>query len=277
MKKLIKKKLYAFQRARYLSNPTGLKLPDFINIGSGQSGTTWMFKNFQQHPDVFVCDKKESHYFSTEFDEWPFDYYCSLFENDGNKIAGELTPAYFLLTNERIAQIRQLLPDVRLIMTIRNPIDRAWSGARRTMNSVFSKQNVAFEDIPDDEFYQYFQKEWDYKPERNKRGEYTPGMLQAHYCEAIDKWTSHFSEEQLLITFFDDIQFAPQEMMTSVCQHIGARTDIDWNTMPLTQVVNKNPTHPLPDHFREFLRELYADEMTELKKRFGDRVGHWKW
>jgi len=275
VKKHIKKKLRAFQRARYLRNPTGLTLPDFIYIGSGQSGSTWMFKNFQAHPDVFVCDKKESHYFSTQFDDWPFDYYCSLFEAGAGKVSGELTPAYMLLTRKRIQEIQQLLPDGRLVLTIRHPVDRAWSGARRTISNVFGPQNIAFEDVPDSEFYAYFDKEWAYKPERNDRGEYTPGMLQAHYLRAIDNWTSYFNQEQLLITFFDDILSSPETLMKQVCQHIGANTDIDWSAMPLATVVNKNPTHPLPDKFRAYLTELYTEEITALKNRFGEKTQHW--
>lgn len=275
IKSAIKRPLYAYQRERYLKNPTGLRTPDFIGIGSGQAGSTWMFKNFQAHPGIFVANKKETHYFSTAFDDWPFSYYCSLFADAGDKICGEMTPAYLLITPQRIAQVRKLVPDARLIMTIRNPIERGWSGARRTMSNLAKADGRRVEDVPDEEFYAYFEKEWDYRPERNDPGEYTKGMLQGHYCQAMDQWLEHFPEEQLLITFFDHIKHQPKQLMQRVCQHIGASVDIDWEDMPLSKVVNKNPSMPMPDKYRAFLTDLYQPEIEELRRRFGTESIDW--
>lgn len=272
IKKTIKKKIYSLERSWLADHGNHLRRPEFLYIGSGQVGNTWLFRNLQKHPGTFVTGKKETHYFSYAFDEWSFKYYCSLFEEAGDRVGGELTPAYMLLTPERIAQVRKLVPDARLIMTIRDPIERSWSGALRTLGTIAKKEGITLDDIPDNEFFEFFEKEWAYRPGRNPVGEFIPGMLQGFYTRAIDNWLEHFPQEQLLITYYEHVKTQPQQFLMDVCKHIGASTDIDWSTLPLFEVVNKNVPRELPDKYRHRLNEIYQDEIKELRHRFGHEL-----
>ncbi len=272
-----KKHVLTAERAYRRRFPGSLRFPDFMGIGSGQAGSTWLFRNLSRHPRVFIPALKETHYFDRSFDHWWLSSYCALFEGDAGQpmTAGELTPSYNILRPDRIRVIRDLMPDVRLFLIIRNPVDRAWSGARNTLSKVAAQRGCALEDLDDKEFYEYFSKEWAYRPERNLPGAYPPGMLQGHYCRAIDNWTRYFPEEQLLICFFDEISSDPRGLMERILKHIGADTDIDWSTMPLNEVVNSNPAHAIPDRFRAFLDDLYKDEIRELRRRFSGAPAGW--
>ena len=283
LKRVIKKPLYAVERQTHVWLPTGVRRPDFIGIGAGQAGSTWIFQNLQQHPSVYVCEKKETHYFNTAFNDWSFRYYCSLFEPAGERVCGEITPHYLLLTPQRIRTVRRLVPDARLLLTIRNPVDRAWSGARRIMSRVAQKMGIGFEDIPDAEFERFFEQEWAYRPRSaaavarmmNAAGAYTPGMLQGHYTRAIDQWLEHFPEEQLLVIFFEEIAADPVGLMAKICEHIGAPSDLDWGNFNLSETVNKNPEHEIPERFRRFLTDLYAEEMKRLKRQYESQTAQW--
>ncbi len=272
----LKQPLYSLERAYYSRRPRMLKFPDFMSIGSGQAGSTWLFKNLQCHPDVFVARQKETHYFSRNFKKASLHYYSSLYADAGERICGELTPAYNLLIPERIEFIHRLMPDLRILLTIRNPIDRAWSAARRVMSKLAEQQGCEFDDIADEEFHAYFAQEWAYRPERHQGGDYVTGMLQGHYCQAIDNWTSIYPQDNLLVCFFDEIKQQPEQLMRRICQHIRVSTDVNWEKFPLGKVVNKNPSHDIPDRFLVKLQAIYADEIAQLKRRYPQQLANWR-
>lgn len=274
----LKKPLYIAERAYRAHFPGNLRFPDFMGIGSGQAGSTWLFRNLLAHPRVLVPAGKETHYFDRFMDECSLRYYCSLFDARSDAVplvAGEITPSYNLLRRDRIRTIRRLIPDVRLVLMIRNPVDRAWSAARNVLSRVASRKGCRMDELEDREFYEYSTREWAYRPERNEGGAYTPGMLQSHYCRAIDNWTRYFPQEQLFVGFFDEIKSDPRGLMERILIHIGADTEVDWQSMPLGQVVNRNPEREIPERFRHWLEDLYEAEMKELRTRFPDAPARW--
>jgi hypothetical protein len=171
--------------------------------------------------------------------------------------------------------MHRLMPDLRLIMTIRNPVDRAWSGARRVMAQLAEADGIPVEEFSDDEYFAYFDQEWAYRPVRNPHGEYVQGMLQGHYCRAIDHYKKYFSDDQLLICFFDDIKREPQLLLERIFQHIGVRTDVDWSSFLLGKVINQNPRRDIPERFLRYLENLYEPEIAELQRRFPEKTAHW--
>ncbi len=112
-------------------------LPDFLIVGAQRSGTTSMFKTLVQHPLVvrpFL--RKGVHYFDKHYDQG-LDWYRGHFPvsatsrlrrlRTGRPLTGESSPYYLFhpLAGERIARD---LPDVRLIVMLRDPVERAYSG-----------------------------------------------------------------------------------------------------------------------------------------------------
>jgi hypothetical protein len=221
-----------------------------------------------------VASKKECHYFTVEFHKWPLSYYASLFKEGEGRVRGEITPGYNVLRHDRIRFVRKILPDVRLILIVRNPIDRAWSSARRQGFRAVQKVEMRFEDIDYSRFIDYFRTEGGLR--REKYWNYQPGVFHGHYTKQIDAWTKHFSKDQLLVVFFEEIEEDPEGLMRRICKHIGASTDIDWDAMPLNKVINKNPEHPIPAQLRSILEEIYKPEIERLYERFGERVARWR-
>lgn len=111
-------------------------LPGFIIVGAQKSGTTSLYSLLSQHPELLPSKTKELHFFSggidSEIDNYKkgFNWYQSHFppvkeENEG-KIAFEATPIY--LFNPLVAsRIKKALPNVKIIVMLRNPVDRAVS------------------------------------------------------------------------------------------------------------------------------------------------------
>jgi len=108
-------------------------LPNFIIIGAQKAGTTSLYENICKHPKINRCAIDEGHYFNRynyfENDEPKpkgLKWYKSLFAAGDGHITGEKTPAYSALPLIP-ARIEKVVPDVRLIMSVRNPVDRAYS------------------------------------------------------------------------------------------------------------------------------------------------------
>jgi hypothetical protein len=118
-------------------------LPNFIVIGAAKAGTTALYWYLAEHPAVFMSPVKETNYFAYGLDEqgqllygdpdvhrFPvksLQEYEQLFAEAGDAVAiGEASPIY-LECPQAAARIRKLLPAVRIICSLRHPVDRAYS------------------------------------------------------------------------------------------------------------------------------------------------------
>lgn len=97
-------------------------LPNFVICGAPKAGTTSLHEYLKQHPDVFLPEKKEIHFFNKRFDQG-VPWYESHFAAAGTAAAvGETSPTYF--TNERVpGRMAEIIPSARLMFILRNPVD----------------------------------------------------------------------------------------------------------------------------------------------------------
>jgi hypothetical protein len=272
-KGLVKRPLYAVERQFYLSGVLPrrrLTLPHFLGLGPGQAGTTWLHYNLSRHPDVFMPHKKELHYFTRKFHRRPLSWYSSVFSQGRDKIRGEICPGYNVLLQERIRFIAKIMPDVRLFLIVRNPVDQAWSAARRQLSKRARRLGKRLAELEDADFYKFFEGY------PKGLGDVVPGMQQTAYCQTIDNWLKHFKSEQLQILFFDEIRTNPANFLHKVYEHIGVRAGFELDQELLNEPVNRNPEHPLPERFRAFLENRYRGEVEELERRFGQPIMRWR-
>jgi hypothetical protein len=105
----------------------GMRRPTFIIIGAGRCGTTTLHAWLGQHPDVLVSRPKETDFFDRAYAKGLDAYWHDHFSHwSGQPAAGEATPAYLRLPYVA-RRIHRDLPDVRLIASLRNPVERAYS------------------------------------------------------------------------------------------------------------------------------------------------------
>ena len=119
------------------------KLPNFLIVGAAKCGTSSLHNYLNQHPDIFMptftdegLKVKEPRFLIKEKVKerlpkgiWNYEDYKSLFDNVTNEIAiGESTVLYLYYYNEAIKNIKKYLgEDIKIIIMLRNPIDRASS------------------------------------------------------------------------------------------------------------------------------------------------------
>jgi len=103
--------------------------PDFLIIGTMKGGTTILYDFICDHPDAVAAVQKEIHYFSLYYDKGE-DWYLSHFEEaNGSVMTGEASPTYFDMATGGVIPrlIKKVYPDIKLILVVRDPVDRAIS------------------------------------------------------------------------------------------------------------------------------------------------------
>ena len=152
------------------------KLPDFLIIGAQRSGTSTLYQTVARHPDVRGAFRKEVHYFDTYYDRG-LNWYRANFPFNG--FTGESSPSY-LVHPDVPARVKAVLPDVKLIAILRNPVERAYSAYNRNVRR--QRESRPFAEAiaggPTLEFA-YLER----------------GL----YAEQIERWLQHFRREQLLV------------------------------------------------------------------------------
>lgn len=251
------KKLYA----NGILQADSATLPDFIIIGAQKGGTTWLHHNLAFHPGIFFpdmvgrSDPTEVRYFDQYFYK-PLSFYMGLYRKARQMVKGDKSPNYYMLPKERIHFMKQVMPDVRLIFMLRNPVDRAWSQA--IMNLVTLSQRPYTEVTPEN-FYKHFDRTYE----------------KGCYTTTLDNWQTIFAQEQILVLFFEELLEMPQELLQKVAGFINVDTRVDWSSFPFNKKVNKGPSLPLPEAYRSYLYEMYTDEIAALAERFGAPVRRW--
>ena len=192
------------------------------------------------------------------FGDWSDEWYSTLFENSRGRLAGEITPAYSCLGDAAISHMHSLMPDAKLILLLRDPIDRAWSHARMDL-AHFSGRRVDAIDQP--KFEDHF-----LSVASRRRGSY-PAM--------IDRWLAHFPKEQLFIGFYDEIEACPEELLTRILQFLGVAATTGDIPATVRSRINAGENAPMPEALERQLAHLYVEDLRELAARYGSYPAKW--
>jgi hypothetical protein len=177
-------------------------LPNFLVIGAAKAGTTSLYHYIRSHPQSFMPSKKELNFFCEEFG-WRrgVRWYESQFENAGSAAAiGEASPRYTVYpiyggVPERIAA---LLPDVRLVYVVREPIQRMQSHyVDRVLHGLESKPIE--EALVTNPFY----------------------MSSSSYALQLAQYAEHFPRERILVFTSEDLMRNRQEVLSRLFRFLG--------------------------------------------------------
>jgi hypothetical protein len=223
-------------------------LPDFVIIGTGKSGTTFLYRLLTQHPYVQPAAKKELHFFDLLFDEgteWYRERFPTPRWKDGRRtITGEATPTYIHrpLVPERMAKV---IPQARLIALVRNPVDRTYSAYHHRVRH--GKETRTFEEALevdlDDGSLRYLSK----------------GV----YVENLVRWSKFFSKEQLLVLKSEDLFEHPQQTLKAVLDFLDLPEwepqawEVRINKGEYEQGMDPSTRRLLQDYFEPHNRRLY--------------------
>jgi Sulfotransferase domain len=172
-------------------------LPTFIHIGGQRCGTTWVHKCLAEHPQVFMAEPKELHFFNNQFDEGEDWYRAKFVPEDGQTAWGEATPAY--INREEVpGRIKAMCPEARLIACLRHPIERAYSAYKLKRHGDLN--------------YETFEAAIEAEPDIMERGK---------YAEQLERYFALFPREQILVQLYDDLVHHEKRFIREIYSHIG--------------------------------------------------------
>lgn len=177
-----------------------------------------------------------------------FRWYAALFPSDTDRLCGDISPMYYHIPESKIQELSRHYPGIKIMIFIRNPIDRVWSKALLVLCRV---KNHRFEEIPHEKFIHLFDilyKEW------------TP------YLETIALWKKYFT--QVYTGFYDSLRDDPAVFSQEICRFLGI--DKDLIKASLDTRINKGSGHILPLALYDYLYRQYSPEINDIVRQFPD-------
>ncbi len=263
---------------------TGRRYPNLFLAGVAKAATTTWYEVLGEHPDVFMSPLKEPRFFDTDQsythridDE---DAYLALFDEASDEARwGECSP-WYLYSEAAPGRIRDRVEDPRVIVILRNPVDRLYSmHGQRVMTG---NENIeSFEEALD-------------ASDARKRGERLPERRNplkalyywdvALYAPHVRRWMDTFDEDELTILRFDDFVEDPHGTYVDLCEFLGIDPTVEptfRKSNPHQEVrshemrrLHRDPPAPIrwltgwwPKRWRDTLREL----VKSLNRRTTER------
>jgi hypothetical protein len=198
------------------------------------------------------------------FGRYDEDFYLGLFPvPPGERLKGEITPAYSILNADDICKIRAINPRIKLIFLVRNPIERTWSAIRFNVGQGRLNLDLTNETAVIDHLLRV--RSSDAGAARQSRREYHATLKR--YMEA-------FPPEQLLVGFYDAIVEAPNDLLDAVAEFLGV--DRFPRQAGRSERINASVSADLPEGVRQMLAESSAELLDFCETVLGSYALDWR-
>lgn len=241
--------------------------PNFFICGAARCGTTSLWEYLRQHPDVYmppVIEQKEPSYFCDLYGYTEWHHYLYLFHGAGNrKRIGEASTPY-LTSPESAGRIKAVIPDAKLIISLRNPVVRAYSLYKWMHRNGYEK--LGFPEALDAE------EAWRLDNEDFKRnnGQYYYNFLYFHsglFFQQVKRYFDTFGRQQVHVLIFEEFVKSPLEHVREILRFL----DVDPSFTPQTAIHNPSAaSYPALDpSLRNDLARRYRGNVAQLEQLLG--------
>ena len=173
------------------------RLPNFLYIGPDKAGSSWLHDVLIEHPDIYMTPAKDLYFFDRYFDKG-VDWYAHHFEHAASQqIVGEVCQDY-LFHAAAAERIEQVLGTARFMVTLRDPVDRAFSS------------------------YLYMLKMGEMPGTFAQALQSRPELLEhGRYATALDRFADRFGERSIHVAVFDDLAADPRAFVADLLNWLG--------------------------------------------------------
>ena len=248
-------------------------LPSFIIVGAVRCGTTSLYYNICEHSCVLPASYDEIGYFDSNY-ELGINWYKSMFPTKFQKekvksktgicITGEDTPFYFW-DKKAIKRIKQDIPKVKIIILMRNPIDRAYSnyhlGVRLGAESLTFEESIKKEmehlmknnELENDNIEKFLQP----------RSYIAKGL----YYQQIKNWFNEFSKEQILVLSTENLAMKPHQTLKQIFNFLGLPNE------QIQNIQNRKVGNyqKMDKDTRDLLKKIFQPHNEKLFKILGSK------
>ncbi|VEP15588.1 Sulfotransferase [Hyella patelloides LEGE 07179] len=250
-----------------------MKLPTFLIVGVQKAGTTSIYNYLQEHPQVFMSRIKETNFLEQDWSSFPpekqnkngivtIEDYAALFTDVRDEIAiGEASPNYLFHYESSAARIKKYVPDAKLIVVLRNPVERAYSDYLMHIRDAIGTQIISLSE------------------QVEKRAHKSFMIRKGFYATPLKYYLDQFGTEQIKVCLYDDLCRNSEQFMKGIYTYIGVDTEfkpdvskkVQQAKVPKNQAINnllqrKNP-------LRTFAANTLKTVMPlEARQKFRDRL-----
>jgi Sulfotransferase domain len=252
-------------------------LPDYLIVGTKKGGTTSLANWLVQHPGVLrmfprAQRHKSAHYFDSNFDrgaDWYRSHFPTTFSRDRaaerlgyRPVVGEASP-FYMFHPAAPDRVRSMLPQVRVIMLLRDPVSRAYS-------QYWDRVSTGFESLPT--FEEAIAAEPGRLADVAERRFTDPGyqhysyehhsyLARGRYAEQLVRWQRVFDPNQILLLEFERMRSEPDALLGEVLSflHLPECRSIDLrprNERPRQPAMSPSTHESLRAYFRPYNRQL---------------------
>ncbi len=285
------------------------KKPNFLIIGSPKSGTTSLYQYLSQHPKIEFSSLKEPKYFCWKDRDLnfngndkvldqiqksaiqDFNTYKGLFEKKNAAFVGEASADYF---HHKVApgNIQEFNPDMKLILILRNPVDRAYSDWRHNLK-------MGYENI---KYFKKALKRISYRKAHNFPP-YFDYLAKGNYATHLTRYLNYFEASNIRVLFFEDLKMDANAVCNEILGFLGMNESFSFDTEKIHMKSNYLPRYykihklvkklgsdnlwmnslkklnaiptKINNRDKGFLTEYYREEVLELEKITGRDLSHW--
>jgi hypothetical protein len=296
---------------RECANAEAGRVPDFFIVGAPKSGTSSLYHYLIQHPDIFMTDPKEPHFFYNHdspgapvLEKKDLSDYLTLFEGVSTRIrAGEASTSYLWSANAA-REIHTLQPKARIIAILRDPVERAYSQYWQQVR--LGGERLSFEEALKE------------GPERIRQGRWH-GLYYVdcgRYATQVQRYLRLFGAGRVSIYLFEDLVTNPMSMCRNIFEFLGVFPEATIRTAraynpggaprsrlfarvlgaqkikePLKKLLPESFRRGLGDRLRASnnkpvprmrpetaarLRETFREEVLRLEELIGRDLSHWR-
>lgn len=208
-------------------------LPNFVIAGAPKAGTTSLYYYLQQHPDITFPKLKEPKYFSSIHRTFPqrgvgdasidgfavkeLSEYQALYEGmEDIAVRGDASPDYLLYAQETAPSIREVLGDVPILISLRDPVKRAFSSYSNLVRD--NRERLTFREGLEKEA-ERLADNWDFMWAYKKGGEYS---------WQIQPFLDHFSNVKVVLQ--DDLAADDHGLLKDICEFLGVDASFAFDT-----------------------------------------------
>ena len=173
------------------------RTPDFLYVGPDKAGSSWLHETLIRHPQIYLTPAKDLYFFDRYYDrglEWYLDQFR---DARGEEVVGEVCQDY-LFHPEAADRIRRDLGPVRIMVSLRDPVERAWS------SFLYMRKHG--------ERPETFAEALRVRPELIEHGRYATGLA---------RFLRHLPRELVHVALFDDLVADPQGYLDAVTDFLG--------------------------------------------------------
>lgn len=189
--------------------------PGFFIVGAMRAATTSLYHYLGQHPDVYMSPVKEPHFFSDygdvawtggEPDAASLEDYLDLFADAGEAaVVGEASTSY-LCDPRTPDRIHARVPDARILASLRDPIERAWSHFRMSRDGTRDDLRALLEDLDRD------------APDWRRRYHF---LWQGFYAEPVRRYRDRFGPDRVLVVTVDQLKADALGLLEEIAGFLG--------------------------------------------------------